>query len=68
MKQQTIIKNKMWEALNSNKDAIFPLEFYNGKELLDNIPFDLKNVKVSLYIGKSDKCFDSFIFSFDKLS
>jgi len=67
MKQENIIRNKMWDALNNQCNAIFPLEFYNKKELFENIPFDLKNVIVTVYIGKNNKGFDSYIFSFDKI-
>ncbi|MBS2099176.1 hypothetical protein [Carboxylicivirga linearis] len=65
MKQENIVRQKMWDAKINNKDAVFPTEFYSSKDVLKGIgSFDLRNVNVNIRFGKTDKGFDAYVVSF----
>ena len=65
MQQENIVRQKMWDANMNNKDVYFPTEFYSQKDVLKGLStFDLKNVKVNIKFGKTEKGFDAYIVSF----
>lgn len=65
MKQETIVAQKMREAIESQKDAVFATEFYTKKDVLIGIGvFDLRNVEVDIRCGKDNKGFEAYIVSF----
>ena len=65
MKQGTIVRNKLWEGKINNKPVYFPVEFYSQKDILKGLStFDLRNVKINIRFGKTDKGFEAYIVSF----
>ena len=65
MKQENIVRQKMWDAKMNNKAVYFPTSFYSQKDVLNGLnTFDIKNVKVNLRFGKTEKGFDAYIVSF----
>lgn len=65
MKDESIIRNKLWEAKLNNKEVAFPLEFYSQKDVLIGLnTFDLNNVPINIRFGKTDKGFDVLIIQF----
>ena len=67
MKQETIIRNKLWDAIMNKKSVAFPIEFYSQLDVLKGINgFDLHNVDINFRFGKTDKGFEAYIVSFPK--
>lgn len=65
MKQDYIVRQKMWDAKLNNKSVLFPTEFYSSKDILIGLgTFDLKNVKVNIRFSKTDKGFDAYKIEF----
>lgn len=50
MKQETIIRSKLWQACQHDSQALFALEFYNPKQVIDiaNKIFDTNNIKINI--------------------
>ena len=64
-KQNTIVRQKLWDAKLNSKLAVFPTDFYSQKEILIGLnSFDLNNVSFSIKRGKTDKGFKALIVSF----
>lgn len=64
MKQETIVRQKMWDALENKHDAVFPIEFYTSKDVLKGIgTFDLRNVSINIRFGKIENGFDAYLVS-----
>ena len=62
MKNQTIIRSKLWNDLQTGKPSIFPYEFYSQLDILKALNhFDFMNVEAKLTHGKTSKGFGAFI-------